>query len=1320
MENLKINQNNRQDQFVHLHCHDTYSFVDGFGTPKQYAEKCAKIGQSALGTTNHGNVSNHFKHYEECQKNNIKPILGCEFYIEPDVNISNQRYYHITVLSKNNEGYRNLLLLLTTSYQQSNGKPIVKLNDLFNHQKGLIILSGCASSRINHILDSNNFDKAEKELINFKNSIEHFYIEMIPFVPKKNNLIKLYGLSERLKIPMIATMDCHYVNKEQSIYQEILLCIQSNDQMNNPNRWKFDQNDFYLKTRKEMEESFKKIVPKLNLKSAFDNTLKIADMIDFKFPIASSLVFPIEGQDKKDKLYQMCTDGMKMRNLIGKKNYEERMEYEFDLIVKKNYIDYFLIFADLVNWAKNNSILVGPARGSSAGSLICYLTKITEVDPIIHNLIFERFIDINREDLPDIDVDFEDEKRPLVKQYLENKYGKDKVGQLATFSTFKGKSIIGDFGRIYQLPYGVETKLKSIIIERSGGDSRASFTIEDTFKQFDLAKQYLKEYPFLIYAKEFEGQLRNMSSHASGIIMSNEPLNNFCAIYKNKGETVISIDYHDASKIGLVKFDILGLNTLTSIAKAIELIKKRTGKEIDIYNLTLNDKKVYEGFKNPKKLFGIFQFDGQAVNQVCRQVLPETFEELTAINALSRPGPMHGKDLDLDEPITSVYIARKWGDIPWKTSHKLLENITKDTQGVVIYQEQVMRTMREIGDMSWKDTAEIRKLISRSMGVERFNNFKEKFAQGAKKKGLTEQEIDQIWLSICTFGCLSGDTILKLPQSNQYSPKKITLKKLFENGGVSKIASDKGNTYIQKNRKVKLLIMKENAIQTERMIDIYESGIKITYEILTRTNKKIRATKNHLFYTLKGWKKLSELQVYDFIAIKGKKFPSKKFKGCGSGAHNIRHGQSKLFLSRQKFLRNKYKLCQVCFTNQNEETHHKDENRLNNNWENLAPICRKCHKKTYPTPIPFQKGYQINFERIEAIWKPKKEMTYDIAMPFPWNNYLANDFIVHNSWAFNKSHSVSYSIISYWTMWLKVYYPIEYYVAMVSTMFNEGKIKKIIKEYLREGYQLLSFDINKSKESFIIDENNLRLGFKQIKGLGSLTAEKIVSNQPYKSIDDFEYRTKIGKKITNLLSKLGAFNSIGGSQKVIKTLFGNVTENKYENQITFQEKLKISPLSVDFNIVEEWMPFVKKHIKWRVSKIEFLDPKKNTETIMGIVYDKNLKDKIEEAVTRGKIPPPIKNGQSKYCNFMIEDDTDFVTCRISTANFEKFKKLIFEEINDDSIILVKGRMGEGIRMFFANEIVHLDRLKEKIDKKINDPFTDSELVLMGKLWKKLK
>lgn len=1119
-----------KDQFVSLHNHSTYSFQDGIGLPSQYFDKAEKNGQSALGVTDHGNVNAHFKWYREGKKRNIKAILGCEMYVVDNYeDKSSRERNHITVLALNNKGYKNLLQLVTKSWLEGfYYKPLTDWQTLSEYKEGLLFTSGCISSRFGEIMKSEMdvknrmFDelKRQKELLG-----ENYYIEVCPlaFDLGKQYTELMHNLAKVTQTPMLATMDCHYPEQHQNKIQEVLLCVQSNDKMNNPNRWKFDQDDFYLKTRAEMEQSFKNSYPNLDFTEALDNTVKVSEMVDFTFPTATPISYPMPENEKIDYFKKLCQKGLKEKGLGKRKEYLERTRYEFDIIVKKNFVDYFLVISDLVNWAKDNGILVGPARGSAAGSLVCYLTRITEVDPLKHDLIFERFIDINREDLPDIDIDFEDERRDDIKRYLESKYGIDKVGTLGTLSTFKGKQCISDISRVFEIPYSVEAKVKSLILERSGGDSRASFTVMDTLNEFESARQAVKDYPVLNFATELEGQIRQMSSHAAGVVISNEPLTNFCAIYQREGERVISMDYDDAISSGLLKIDILGLNTLTFVHKAAKLIKERHNKDIDFYNMELDDKKVYESFRDGSKLFGVFQFDGQAMNQICRQVKPHNFSELTDINALSRPGPLNSGG-------TTSYITRKEKRVKVEYPHKLMESLTKDTYGVVIYQEQVMKTMREIGKMSWKDTAEIRKLISRSQGVEKFNTFKAKFEVGAKENGLSQEEIDIIWDSICTFG----------------------------------------------------------------------------------------------------------------------------------------------------------------------------------------------------------------------------------------------------SWAFNKSHSVSYTLISYWTMWLKVYYPLEYYVSILSTIHQEDKIKKIVKEYYREGNKLLPIDINKSKVTFSIDEKNIRIGFIQIKGIGFKVAKALIENQPYSNYSDFVEKIKgkrVSSKVKSLIDKLGGFQSIGGMVKNQMSLFDALGLSE-KNWIppTIEEVAQICPVAVELQLEKDWKDFLEKYMIKYPTKIENLtkeEPQIITDTsnftykeiiknkiildskpeqyIMGIVYDKNLRNKLEVSLSKGKemhIPEIVPfqkelkeiemsgsinfnkpetqerikwlNEQIKYhtdfCNFMIEDDSDFITARVGVKTFPKYRKFIFEELGEGEPIYVKGIMGSGIRMFFCNYIVSLPRLKKKIEDGI--PFTEDERLLM--------
>ena len=1318
------------DNFVHLHVHSTFSFVDGFGLPEQFVKRAKELGQTALGVTDHGNISAHSKWYRECKKYGIKPILGCEFYIHPNKNEHNERkYHHLTVLALTNEGYQNLLQLVTKSWSGETRKPLITMEEIIEKQKGLLITSGCPSSEVCHLIRNGLLTTARERLEYFRDHIDNFYIEITPweFDMGKGLILPLYGFSKSLGIPIVATMDCHYVNEDEHTLQEILLCIQSNNKMSNPNRWKFDQNGFYLRTRAEMENAFKNIYPDLDFSDALDNTVKIAEKVEMDFPKSGQLKFPIPQREKTLLFEEKCNSSMKTKKLSGIKEYEDRLKYELDLIEKKDYIDYFLVVEELVMYAKNNGILVGPARGSSAGSLVCYLLRITEVDPIKHKLIFERFIDIYRDDPPDIDIDFEDERRNDVINHLKEKYGEDHASQIATFATFKGKNILQDFGRIYELPFELINKLKSVIIERSGADSRASLTLEDTFKQFDIAKKGIEKYPQLLLAPRLEGQLRNLSAHASGIVISNEPLTKVCSFYKTNGQTVTSFDYKDASNAGLIKFDILGLNTLTSIARTLKLIKERTGKEIDIYNLPLDDEMVYKGFRDHKKLFGIFQFDGQATNQVCRQMMPKNFEELSAINALSRPGPMHGNDIEFNMPITSVYLARKDKKIPYSVPHKLMSDIVKDTYGVVIYQEQIIRVMREIGNMTWEDTGEIRRAISRKKGIEIFNKLKEKFAIGAKGNGLNDEEINKIWEAICRFGswafnrCLTGDTVLINTNPDQFSPKEITLKELYDNNGyVTPRWKEQPHAYKKMNT---LSLDLDGRIRPKRIKDIFCKGKQTVFKITTKDGHSIKATINHRFLVSHGYKTVSQLKPGDSIALNsgyelneyvrtelGKGWRKGRSGGAGDMKDGITYEVNRFKES------NRDKCCEHCGNKYRRmEVHHVTRTPPSSVLEWLCVSCHKHAEYQVGRIKVWEKGFKRTYDLIRTIEKCPEENVYDVEMENPTTpTFVANGFISHNS------HSVSYSIISYNTMWLKVHYPLEYYAGMMSALFNHAKVRRIVKEYQRDGFKLLPLDINKSKKSFIIDGKNIRLGFDQLRGMGSETIRKIIDNQPYSNILELEEKAKLGKRGIETIGKIGALDSIGGANIKMNTLFGEETGTKYDVQTSVEERMKLCPLSVDLNLFEKWETFVRENIKFPLFHIEELNPEINSQVVMGVVYDKNLKDKIEEAITKNRPAPVLRDGKSQYFNFMLEDDTDFVTVRVSTHNCEKFKSLIFEEISPGDIVMVKGKFGDGIRMFFCNEMICLNHLKEKLDGKREKNFTESELILLGKLWKPIQ
>lgn len=1357
-------ENKKIDSFVHLHLHSSYSFTDGYGLPEQYIKRCVEIGQPGIAVTDHGNISSHLKWYKQCNKAGLKPILGCEMYIvEDNDHLKERSYFHVTLLVKNAVGYTNLTKLVTKSWcEQFYYKPRITFQDLFEHQEGLIVLSGCSTSPIIKSIKDNNVKRAEEWMSLFAENIDDYYFEIHPIsIPELNvaykKFLEIYKEKWKDKIKLVAANDCHYVLKEQNKVQEILLCIQSRDTIKNPNHWKFDQTDFYLKTRQEMEESLSACFPDYDWTEALDNTVEIMNKVSFEFPKAKPISFPMEEKEKIDFLYKICNEGMIKRGLYPekrslleiKREYKERLEYEIDLIVKKNFVDYFLVIWDLVNWTKNKGILVGPARGSAAGSLACYALAITEVEPIKYGLIFERFIDLNREDLPDIDLDFEDRRREEVKKYLEDKYGKDKVGNLPVFAAFKGKSALDDVGRVFQLPFTVIDGVKKAVIERSGGDSRASFTLEDTFRSdvFDYPKKAIAQYPELHYAVDLEGQYRQIGQHAAGTVISNTPLTDFCAIYKIKDKQVISMDYKDASDTGLLKIDLLGLNTLSVISLALESIKKRHKKTIDIYNLPLDDPKVYQGFID-EKLFGIFQFDGQAVNQICRQIKPRDFESLSAISALARPGPLNSGS-------TTLYIQRRAKKMPVEYSHPCMKPFTEETYGIVVYQEQVMKTMREVGKMSWKDTSEIRKLISRSQGVEKFNTFKEKFSIGAKENGMSNEQIDKIWDSICTFGswafnkCIFGDAEIINTNPNQFAPEQITIKELYENKGY---ATSRWREQPKAYKKMNTLSMdNDGMIRPGRIKDVFYKGKKETIEIKTKSGKTIRVTLNHKMLSKTGFKIAEKFKIGEKIAVNNGYWDrvyesvNSKGKGCLKGLKKKKNGT---FLDGQSKEISDFKKeksgqpCEHCeHFHSRMEVHHVTRTPPNSILEWLCPSCHKKAEYKKGRIKIWQKGFEIGYEKIISIKKHKPEDVYDIEMEDSSRpTFIANGFVSHNS------HSVSYTIISYWTMYLKIYYPLEFYSAIMELTASEDKKKKILKEYKKENFKILPIDINKSAKGFSIGENGLRIGFKDIKGIGDITSNTIVKNQPYLSYSDFEHKTrkhKISETIKQNLVNLGAFDSLA-LNPLQRNLFGDYTLEYTKKELNFSDRFILCPWDMDFGLDKNWMPFIKKNFKNLPVPISQLKEMESVEDVIiyGVIYDKNLRDAREVSMSKGKnfdinkykiaklVTEELKSyfhseyvgrwmiekyskerrilkesedyiveEQYQFANFVIEDDNDFITVRLSHIVFPSYGKLVFEGLKPEDPVIIKGRMGSGIRLFFANKVISLKDYKQKLDAK---------------------
>lgn len=754
-----------------LHHHSTFSFLDGYQMPKAHVERAAQIGMQALALTEHGNVSSHVKLEQAAQDAGVQPIYGVELYcgdVEEDKRT--QRKNHLTILAENQDGYVNLLRTVTQSWKDTYYEPTTSGATLRKHKKGLIILSGCTGSLLATSLvggknvepEDASYSRGLRVARRFHRTFgDSFYLEVQAF-PELTDVCKINKMMVRIHeetgIPMVATGDCHYTDPSESEVQQILHNIRGGTRQTLEQQAQSWGYDVPLAPATSDKEIWKRLqatgIPKDLARDAILATEEIAERCaGVVLPKASPLRFPLpEGKSRDSYWKALLLQGWHYRKLgklppAKRKQYKDRLARELDVIETKDYQDYFMIVSDLVIFAKDTGIPVGPARGSAAASLVCWLLRITEVDPVyFSHLVFERFIDYSRQDLPDIDLDFDSERRHEIKEYAERKYGKANVGLIGTFTMFKSKNSLDDVGRVYRIPQFEIDKIKDVLIERSSGDLRPSQTIEDTLEQFEHASAVLERYPDLQHAMDLEGNVKGLGAHAGGLIISNDPISNVAAVLRKKVANdekadVIGWDKYDVERQGLIKIDVLGLSTMTMIAKALSLL----GMNLEeLYDITLEDDKVVAGFHSAD-VVGIFQFDGRAMRNVTRELKPDSFAEVADICALARPGPLHNG-------ATSAYIDVKHRRRSPEPIHPILDNITLDTHYQIVYQEQILRIVREIGDFDWTEAAYIRKIISKKLGEQEFLRQFGRFWKGAKTKGMDKEMAQDIWNRCITAG----------------------------------------------------------------------------------------------------------------------------------------------------------------------------------------------------------------------------------------------------------------------------------------------------------------------------------------------------------------------------------------------------------------------------------------------------------------------------------------------------------------------------------------------------------------------------------------
>ena len=744
--------------FTHLHVHSHYSLMDGLCSPEELLTAAKNAGQTALAITDHGTLSSHRDMQIAAKKLGMKPILGLEAYISAtdrfdkrDIKSrddNTQVFNHIILLAKDNEGLKNLQKLSEIAWTEGYyRKPRIDLEVLDEYGDGLIVLSGCMNGLIAKALQNDDIDKAMVYANWFVNRFgDDFYLE----VQSHNDKIVNDGLrqiSDKLGIKLIATGDCHYATKDQKALEEALLILSTKpnqaegtdydsgkkiknifDRFNHlyPDRpISFQDINVYIQTYDEIKSDFGKEWPE----DIYLNTMEVAEKVgDYDFHENLQLL-PKPKKDAHNQLVELCNLSLSEKKLDSEV-YKERLEEELKVIKDKDFSSYFLVVSDMVSWAKENEIMVGPGRGSAAGSLVCYLLGITEVDPIEYDLLFFRFINPERNDFPDIDTDFMDRRRGEVKEFLRKKF--KNVASISTYQYFKDKGVVRDAARVFNVPLGeVNKALKGV----------------ETFEEFESNSNvdwFKQKYPEVIeFASNLRGRIRSVGIHAAGVVVAKDPISTYAPIETRSDNSddvsgrvpVVAYDMDQAAEIGLIKFDVLGLKTLSVIQDTLKIVKDRHNKNINLNSLSLDDKAVFEDLSNGFTK-GVFQAEATPYTNLLIKMGVDKFEDMVASNALVRPGAMN--------TVGAEYLARKRGEKIVKYVHPIMQPFTERTYGVIIYQEQVMQACVHLGGMSWSEADKVRKIIGKKKDAREFDVFKDKFIEGARQY-ISKEDAEHLW-----------------------------------------------------------------------------------------------------------------------------------------------------------------------------------------------------------------------------------------------------------------------------------------------------------------------------------------------------------------------------------------------------------------------------------------------------------------------------------------------------------------------------------------------------------------------------------------------
>ncbi len=734
--------------FVHLHVHSEYSLLDGANRIDDLVSACVQDGQKAIALTDHGNMFGAIELHQKCRAQKIKPLIGCEIYIakksrfEPH-NRSDNRYHHLTLLARDNEGYRNLLKIASEAYINGfHTRPRVDKEFLARHAKGISCLSGCLASEVNQLFLRGEEAQAEAVAVQFRDMFgpEHFWLELqrngIDLQVRANEA--LARLHQRTGVPLVATNDIHYLRHEDCAAQDVLLCINTGAKRSDEKRFKFDTDTLFFRTRTEMGEIFR------DLPAALTATLDVTDQVDvnIEFGKYHVPVFHPDTNETADALFdRLCEAGL--ARFYGTEHVaaRARLEHEQRVIREMGFVSYFLIVWDLIRWARANGVPVGPGRGSAAGAIVAYVLEITKVDPLKYDLLFERFLNSARISMPDIDIDFCKEGREKVLDYTRRRYGTENVAQIVTFGTMASRTVVRDVGRVLEVPLKDVDRITKKIQAGPNAPSLAEALQQDPELIAVRNESALFAEVFALSTK-LEGMARHISTHAAGVVIADRPIVDYVPLARHEDDIVTQWPAPQLEALGLVKMDYLGLRTLTILERALGYIA-RTGATPPLLDHLPDDPKTYQMLAGGDTL-GVFQLESEGMRKLLARLKPDRFEDLIAVLALYRPGP-------LEAGMADMFVRRKHGEEPVTFAHAALEPLLRDTYGCIVYQEQVMLISSALGGLSLNEADNLRKAMGKK-SVDIMEKFAAQFVAGATAKGCAEAAATEIWKNIVKFG----------------------------------------------------------------------------------------------------------------------------------------------------------------------------------------------------------------------------------------------------------------------------------------------------------------------------------------------------------------------------------------------------------------------------------------------------------------------------------------------------------------------------------------------------------------------------------------